>query len=340
MGLVDAVRGGANSPPPGYRPSASYVSPSGARPGYRPGYYRPLTQASALEDSQAPLMAPEDGPTEIVQTAPPTTMKRMFTTWASSTFILIYFLMMIVAIWKNDGFEPFSTNPMLGPSIYTLNDLGANNAAEMKYKEELWRLVTPIFLHAGVIHLAFNVYVQNQIGSDLEMMWGTWTWLAIFMVGGAFGNLASCIFLPTTIGVGASGGIMAMLGGWFVELICHWRDDDPIHFLDPAEAKFMRKQRIKQLAFLGLNIAITFALSIVPMVDWAAHVGGCIGGMIIGGHLFSADVMGACSRTCTLWISSGLVVVLAVGGLWYFFDDIEPCPNKNGDFTDYIPPAC
>ena len=58
----------------------------------------------------------------------------------------------------------------------------------------------------------FNVYVQSQIGSELEAMWGTATWLMIFLMGGAFGNLASMVFLPTSIGVGASGGIMGLLG--------------------------------------------------------------------------------------------------------------------------------
>ena len=57
-----------------------------------------------------------------------------------------------------------------------------------------------------------NVYVQSQIGSELEAMWGTATWLMIFLMGGAFGNLASMVFLPTSIGVGASGGIMGLLG--------------------------------------------------------------------------------------------------------------------------------
>ena len=129
-----------------------------------------------------------------------------------------------------------------------------------RYQNEWWRFVTPIFLHAGLIHLAFNVYVQAKIGSDLEAMWGTSTWIAIFLVSGVGGNLASAIFLPTSIGVGASGSIMGMLGAWLVDLIMHWGDDKPENFLDPAAAKLNRKERKKAIVMLSINIIITFCL--------------------------------------------------------------------------------
>jgi len=271
-----------------------------------------------------------------------TTIKQKFTTtWASSLSIFSYLVMMVVCIYDNGGIENWSTNPMLGPSVETMVKYGANSAPLILYKEEYWRFITPTFLHAGLIHLGFNVYVQYSFGSSLEAMWGTPTWIMIFFVSGFMGNLGSAIFMPTTIGVGASGAIMGMLGGWFLELFCHWKDDDPIHFEDPEEAKLARKQRKKMMLVLFANIVITFALSIVPMVDWAAHVFGCIGGMIAGAFFFQSDVIGVCKRTSTLYISAISLVGLTAVGLWYFFNEVEPCPDVSADgFTNYLPPVC
>eukprot|EP00040_Diaphanoeca_grandis_P035544 m.223804 g.223804 ORF g.223804 m.223804 type:complete len:345 (+) comp33411_c0_seq2:326-1360(+) len=271
---------------------------------------------------------------------PRTLRQKITVTWASSLSIFVYIIMMAVCIWQNNGIEDFTTNPMIGPSVETMVLMGANNAPDILYREQYWRFITPVFLHAGLIHLGFNVYVQYSFGSELEAMWGTSTWIMIFCVSGFFGNLGSAIFLSTTVGVGASGAIMGMLGAWFLDLFCHWSDDAPFHFEDPAESKLARRQRIKMMLILGVNIAITFALSIVPMVDWAAHVFGCVGGMIAGAHFFSTDVIGKCTRSCTLIISTTSLIVLTIGGLWYFFTEVNPCPDKGDDFTNYLPPVC
>lgn len=167
------------------------------------------------------------------------------------------------------------------------------------------------------------------------------TWLAIFLASGAFGNLASSIFMPTVIGVGASGSIMGILGGWLLELICHWSDDTPGPYLDELEAKDQRKGRKWNIFVLVLNVAVTMLLSIVPMVDWAAHVGGVLCGCILGAHFFAYDLVGNCCKGFTLLVSLGLLLVLTMGGLTYFFEDVDPCPDaKDGQYTDFMPPQC
>jgi membrane associated rhomboid family serine protease len=250
--------------------------------------------------------------------------------------------MMAYSIYFNGGIESFTVNPMIGPSAVTLDKMGANNAARIRYNDEWWRFITPIFLHAGLVHLGFNVYVQYQIGTELEAMWGSTTWVVIFLLSGAGGNLASAIFLPTTIGVGASGSIMGMLGAWMLDLIIHWSDDDAENFLDPLDAVLSRKARKKTILMLVVNIIITMCLSIVPMVDWAAHVGGTVFGIILGAHFFGHDVIGACSKTATLIISLVMLIALTVWGFWYFYSVVDPCPDHvEGDpYTNYLPPTC
>lgn len=249
---------------------------------------------------------------------------------------------MVYSVYYNGGIEPLNVNPMIGPSALTLDKFGANNAAQIKYANEWWRFISPIFLHAGFVHLGFNVYVQYQIGSELEAMWGTMTWIIIFLLSGMGGNLASAIFLPTSIGVGASGSIMGMLGAWMLDLIIHWSDDDPENFLDPQDAVFARKNRRRTIFMLLVNIIITFAMSVVPLVDWAAHVGGTVFGIILGAHFFGHDVIGACSKTITLVVSLLLLTGITLYGLWHFYNEVDPCPDhQEGEpYTNLIPPTC
>eukprot|EP00037_Helgoeca_nana_P033661 m.418866 g.418866 ORF g.418866 m.418866 type:complete len:328 (-) comp31183_c0_seq1:221-1204(-) len=327
MGLLNESNNGVRRPGPQTPSSSQYHNSA-----YRQPRAAPPDEATAFLERE--IMSEKSGTQRAIEKAT--------VTWASTTFIIIYCFMMAYSIYFNGGIESFTVNPMIGPSAVTLDKMGANNAARIRYNDEWWRFITPIFLHAGLVHLGFNVYVQYQIGTELEAMWGSTTWVVIFLLSGAGGNLASAIFLPTTIGVGASGSIMGMLGAWMLDLIIHWSDDDAGNFLDPLDAVLSRKARKKTILMLVVNIIITMCLSIVPMVDWAAHVGGTVFGIILGAHFFGHDVIGACSKTATLIISLVMLIALTVWGFWYFYSVVDPCPDHvEGDpYTNYLPPTC
>jgi membrane associated rhomboid family serine protease len=73
----------------------------------------------------------------------------------NSRQIAIFVLMV-----KKYGFASQTENPLYGPSAAVLVKYGAKQGGYIIYKRQRWRLVSPIFLHAGVIHLAANVYIQ------------------------------------------------------------------------------------------------------------------------------------------------------------------------------------
>ncbi|CAM9745362.1 unnamed protein product, partial [Hapterophycus canaliculatus] len=89
---------------------------------------------------------------------------------------------------------------------------------------QVWRLLTPILLHGGVLHIFMNLTSQFRMGTFLEERWGTRNWLIVYWVGGLGGNLLSCVASPDKVGVGASGAIYAIMGGWLSHVICTWHE--------------------------------------------------------------------------------------------------------------------
>ncbi|HEX8108350.1 MAG TPA: rhomboid family intramembrane serine protease [Kofleriaceae bacterium] len=78
--------------------------------------------------------------------------------------------------------------------------------------EEPWRLVTAIFLHAGLWHLGFNLLAIASIGPRIEALYGRLTMLMLFVITGALANLGSDRMGLYGVGIGASGGVMGLIG--------------------------------------------------------------------------------------------------------------------------------
>ena len=166
---------------------------------------------------------------------------------------------------------------------------------------EWWRLVSAMFLHAGILHIALNCLFLRQIGNLVERLMGSFAFLTIYLVTGVTGEMASLMAHPRSIGVGASGALFGITGtllavvlssgGQMRELL----DDRPISVgLGRPDAEItsrpsralgdgmltaMRGLRVWLFMFLVYNVA--FAL-LVPRIDLAAHAGGFAGGLVFG----------------------------------------------------------
>jgi len=217
---------------------------------------------------------------------------------------LVQVAMLAIAIALSDGLAPTEQNPMVGPYATILDRLGAKNAALIAYRNQWWRLFTPMLLHAGFIHLAVNVLIQVRIGVILEYQWGIAIYTIIYITSGFLSAILSCIALPDSLGVGSSGAIMGILGAWLAEIVCAWSST-------PEEEL---GQRSANLVLVFLNILITLSFSLVPLVDWAAHIGGLLAGWMMGvvlfGHKFQSPIWRHGSRIVCL---TGLVVFCVAG---------------------------
>ncbi len=184
--------------------------------------------------------------------------------------ILANVAMMVVSIWKNGWkFESFSDNPMYGPSSATLLSLGAKQADLIRVGQ-WWRLFAPQYLHAGLIHLAMNMNGLWNLGRGLEGEIGFLRIALLYTTSGVSGIVASSIFVPHVVGVGASGALYGLIG-------CLFADFAHNHKLIENKWSYFIK--------LVLSTAFGIALGLLPLVDNFAHVFGMIAGLFIGSIL-------------------------------------------------------
>ncbi len=135
---------------------------------------------------------------------------------------------------------------------------------------EMWRLFTASFLHANLLHLWFNCTALFAVGPGVEIRYGRTGYLAVFLVGGAVGMAASVLLVPQP-SVGASAGIFALLGALLAQAL----RTSPGRLPRGASRALV----VRVLGIVALNLAIGF---VARFIDNAAHVGGLVGGFVLG----------------------------------------------------------
>jgi len=146
---------------------------------------------------------------------------------------------------------------------------GANVGA-LTISGEWWRLLTNVFVHAGIIHIAFNMWCLWNLGALCESLYGRWTYLLIYVFCGLGASLASAAWHPYTPSVGASGAIFGLAGA----LIAAFKLGE---FSVPRSALSGTLRSLG--AFVVYNLIFGFAIS---GIDNAAHIGGLVTGLILG----------------------------------------------------------
>lgn len=148
-------------------------------------------------------------------------------------------------------------NPVVGD---TLDTTPAPN--------QWFRFIVPIFLHAGIIHIGFNMLLQMTLGREMEIAIGPIRFVLVYMCSGIFGFVMGGNFAATGIAsTGASGSLFGILALTFLDLMYTWRE---------------RPGPWKDLAFIGLDVVISFVLGLLPGLDNFSHIGGFLMGLVLG----------------------------------------------------------
>ena len=133
---------------------------------------------------------------------------------------------------------------------------------------QYWRLITAMFLHGSLIHIFFNGYALYALGPEAERIYGTPRFVALYMLSGLAGSLASYALSPAA-SVGASGAIFGLFGGLLAFYVVGRN----------VLGDLGRRQLQSMGGLIVINLLIGFA---VPGIDYYAHLGGLAAGALAG----------------------------------------------------------
>ncbi|CAL8999187.1 unnamed protein product [Prunus brigantina] len=225
--------------------------------------------------------------------APRTTRRRSYSSnynpfkrwvsWLVPSFVVANIVVFVVTMFVNDcpknsasciarflgrlSFQPLKENPLLGPSSATLEKMGALDVQRMVHNHQAWRMISCMWLHAGVFHLLANMLSLVFIGIRLEQEFGFVRIGLLYVLSGFGGSLLSSLFIQYGISVGASGALFGLLGSMLSEIIANWT---------------MYENKLAALLTLIVIVIVNLAVGILPHVDNFAHIGGFLSGFLLG----------------------------------------------------------
>ncbi|KAI3801506.1 hypothetical protein L1987_29613 [Smallanthus sonchifolius] len=209
---------------------------------------------------------------------------KTFKDWLVPTIVCINVFLFLVTMFINNcpahsnkciaprflkrlAFESIKINPLLGPSAPALVKMGALEYKKVVKESQEWRLLTCMWLHAGVFHVFANMLGLVFIGSRLEQEFGFLRIGVLYILSGIGGSILSSLFVRTTVSVGASGALFGLLGGMLSELLTNWT---------------IYANVFAAISTLVVIILINIAVGVLPHVDNYAHIGGFFTGFFLG----------------------------------------------------------
>jgi rhomboid protease GluP len=188
------------------------------------------------------------------------------------------------------------------PNAEVLQAWGTN-IGPLTMDGQWWRLVTSMFLHFGVFHLALNMWALYVGGRLAERLFGSQAFALLYFASGLAGSLGSLIWNPAVNSAGASGAIFGVYGAMLAFFLRK-------HSALPASV--ISQQRWSGVAFIGFNLMNGFSHA---GIDNAAHIGGLSVGFVMG--LVLARPLGLQARTqisaASFYIRGGIAALAMIG---------------------------
>jgi rhomboid protease GluP len=186
-----------------------------------------------------------------------------------------------------------SAQPSMGGiSGEVLLRLGAKNT--LIWYGEWWRLVTAIFLHAGLLHIGFNLWCLFDLGPEVESLFSTPKFVVFYLVAGVAGFVLSLWWSPRGSSVGASGAILGLIGILIGASFHHG------HL-----GREYRRQLWRWVIYI-LIFGLFFA------VDNAAHLGGLGTGALLGYFVPEGEAETRASQN--LWNALAVLSIVIIAG--------------------------
>ncbi|WP_125761030.1 rhomboid family intramembrane serine protease [Companilactobacillus hulinensis] len=179
--------------------------------------------------------------------------EKPYVTW----FLLILTLGVFVAETISGGSENVNTLVLFGAKTNNLVQEG-----------QWWRLITPMFVHIGVLHILMNGFTIYYVGQILEPMVGHVRFLVIYLISGVTGNLASFAFgSNNAISAGASTSLFGMFAAFLALAVIY------------KENRFLGELGKSFLGLIAINLLLDLTMS---GIDIWGHLGGAVGGFLVG----------------------------------------------------------
>lgn len=184
--------------------------------------------------------------------------------------------------------------------------LGGNFAAATA-QGEWWRLLSAMFLHAGIIHLAFNMWALWDGGRIAERLFGSRNCAVIYLASGLMGGIVSINWQQSNVGVGASGAVFGIYGALFIAL---------------ALRKDLLPQTVSKRMMTFMAIFMTYSLinGAKAGIDNAAHFGGLFAGLLLG--------VGFVASTARKWLATVAAGILLAMGSARAVDAVQPVRDE------------